>query len=297
MLQIFADRVKFQYSLGHSVGRLSKWLFMVILAAHWIGCLNFMMCRIWEYPDESWVVRSQLNGPQVSIGTQWSWCFFKALMLLISIGFQEPPLMMSHCMVIDDMTGQVSEWCQIESWTTLLFLYVGCFFYAILISEVSSIVIQLNRIRNAYESRLQNANEYMSAKKLPYEIRDKVREYYHMQFEKGMLYDETEILRQLPASIRRDILNHNSSELVRIVPVLNTADKDESSQFTTQIAACIKPTVAFAQEVIFEENTTGEEMYFIYSGVVEIVSKHYHRNKGIVTAIGNGTISCFGSAL
>merc|ERR1712185_483057 len=70
-----------------------------------------------------------------------------------------------------------SNWCDVESWIQLVCLYIGTIFCALLISEISSIIIDINREAQEFAKLLQKTNVYMSAKKLPYELRDKVREF------------------------------------------------------------------------------------------------------------------------
>jgi hyperpolarization activated cyclic nucleotide-gated potassium channel 2 len=60
-----------------------------LILAHWIGCFNFMLVRLNDFPPDSWVVYSGLEDKSPS--TQWSWSFFKALAQMIMIGFETPP--------------------------------------------------------------------------------------------------------------------------------------------------------------------------------------------------------------
>lgn len=60
-----------------------------LILAHWIGCFNFLLVRLHDFPSDSWVVYAGLvdRSPYV----QWSWSFFKALAQMIMIGFETPP--------------------------------------------------------------------------------------------------------------------------------------------------------------------------------------------------------------
>jgi len=60
-----------------------------LILAHWIGCFNFLLVRLHDFPSDSWVVYAGLvdKSPYV----QWSWSFFKALAQMIMIGFETPP--------------------------------------------------------------------------------------------------------------------------------------------------------------------------------------------------------------
>ena len=60
-----------------------------LVLGHWIGCLNFMLVRLNDFPQDSWVVFAGLEDQDPY--TQWSWSFFKALAQMIMIGFETPP--------------------------------------------------------------------------------------------------------------------------------------------------------------------------------------------------------------
>ena len=85
---------------------------------------------------------------------------------MIMIGFETPPFTNVSCTT-------TSYWCSIETWTTLVCLYIGTLFYALLISNVSSMVAQLNQAKKAFEEKLMEVNEYMVDKKLPSDLRER----------------------------------------------------------------------------------------------------------------------------
>lgn len=60
-----------------------------LILGHWIGCFNFMLVRIYDFPEDSWVVYANLHNEDTL--TQWSWSLFKALAQMIMIGFETPP--------------------------------------------------------------------------------------------------------------------------------------------------------------------------------------------------------------
>lgn len=60
-----------------------------MILAHWIGCFNFMLVRLYDFPPDSWIVYADLQHSSSAI--QWSWSFYKALAQMIMIGFETPP--------------------------------------------------------------------------------------------------------------------------------------------------------------------------------------------------------------
>mmetsp|Transcript_29712 Transcript_29712/g.63645 ORF Transcript_29712/g.63645 Transcript_29712/m.63645 type:complete len:859 (+) Transcript_29712:79-2655(+) len=247
-----------------------------LVLAHWIGCFNFMLVRLYNFPSDSWVVYAGLNGEDPF--TQWSWAFFKALAQMIMIGFETPPFTNVSC-------DTASEWCSIENWITLGCLYLGAIFYSLLISSISSILQTANQASRLFDEHLLRMDDYMRTIKLPTETREKVKEYFYLQYSNGKLHKESEILDFLSPILRREIKEHNTEDIRRKVPLLRVGDH---SDFAMDVSCVIESTMVFENETIFREKTTGDEMYFIHSGVVEIVVSTPSNERATYLAIGDG---------
>ena len=154
----------------------------------------------------------------------------------------------------------------------MLALYIGVVFSALLISEVGVIVTSLDRSRQLYHDKLQEANEYMRANKLSPELREHVREYFSLRYSDQKMFHEQTILEDLSPNLRTQIREEVSSNIVTRVPLLH--ENDQNHAFIDAIVTQLKgPLITFVGEIIFYENTTAHEMYFIYSGVIGIFSK------------------------
>ena len=81
------EKLNFHISDGYT--KLMRLGFAALILAHWIGCFNFMLVRLHDFPYDSWVVYAGLRDKSPYV--QWSWSFFKALAQMIMIGFQTPP--------------------------------------------------------------------------------------------------------------------------------------------------------------------------------------------------------------
>ena len=269
-----------QWRMSDSAIKLTKLFFFVLLAAHWIACFHWFLCRSYDFPEDSWVYFSELQGPEhggpeVTVMLQYSWALFKALAQMITIGFETPPFTNVSCTT-------TSFWCSIETWTTLLCLYIGTIFYALLISNTSTIIMQLNMAKRQFEEKMQQVNEYMRDKKLPSSLRDKVRDYYHLAYSEGKIFDETGILSELAPSLRSEILHYNSRDLYQMVPIFSSSPYT----FTAEVANVIRPEIAFAEEQVIVEGTSGDTIYYIYKGIAEV--RPVHHKEAVFTAIGDG---------
>lgn len=129
-------------------------------------------------------------------------------------------------------------------------------------------------------------DDYMRHKKLPAAMREKVKEYFHLQHSNGKLYNESEILKMLTPILRREIKNFNGRDVTVKVPLLSSVT---ARAFSEEMSMALEPLIVFENEVIIREKTTGEEMFFINSGVIELFVAG-SQNTAYV-AIGDGCVS------
>lgn len=250
------ERLNFRISDGFT--KLIRLGVGALILGHWIGCFNFMLVRLHDFPEDSWVVYAGLESKGAY--EQWTWSLFKALAQMIMIGFETPPFTNASC-------DTASHWCAIEHWITLGCLYLGAIFYSLLISSISSILQTANLASRQFEEKLLQLDDYMRSKKLPAAMREKVKDYFHLQHSNGKLYNETEILDMLTPILRREIKHFTGRDITMKVPMLSAV---ENKQFTEEMTSALEPTIAFTNEIILREKTTGDEMFFINNGVVEI---------------------------
>ena len=167
---------------------------------------------------------------------------------------------------------------------------MGAIFYSILISSISSILHSASQSTRQFDERLLQIDEYMRSKKLPAAMREKTKDYFYLKFSNGKLLNEAEILDLLSPVLRREIKQFTAQDICKKIPLLsNPLCKD----FAHDISCVIEPSIVFANEVIMREGTTGEELFFISSGVVEIYVSAIKTTSYLT--VGDGCVSATSS--
>jgi len=187
------------------------------------------------------------------------------------VGFETPPITNLSC---EDITD---EWCEIEMWITLGSMYLGSLFYAIMISNISSIIFSMNFAARQYQEKSQQLNEYMRSKNLPAQLREKVRDYYALRYSEGKIFNEDAVMTDLSPALRREIMIFASRELFLKVPFF----RDSGNGFISSLATSLQAVVTFQNDLILEEGTTGDSMYFISSGKVQIFVEEFFEDQSI----------------
>lgn len=260
---------KYKVSVPESAIKMGQLLLLLLLGAHWIGCFQWFVAaeqaegdknKSRHWPMGSWVRAARLGSSP--IWKQYAWSYYKALSQMILIGFEVPSAVNQSCTTI-------SKWCGVEHWITLACLYLGALFYSLLISNVSMILVSTNLSARQYRDALQLLNEYLRAKAVPASLRDRVKDYYTLQHAEGTLFDETKILNMVTPDLKAEILLHTTRDLVAKVPLLSACGND----IIKALVVHIRCRVALDAERIVVEATPGDDLFFISSGIFDIVLK------------------------
>ena len=132
---------------------------------------------------------------------------------------------------------------------------------------MSAIIVNANLSRRSYQDQLNATNEYMRSKRLPPALRDRVRGYFQLRFSEGRMFNEGNILNNLNPELRKEISSYNTRGLLEKVPLLCNSP----IRFFQVLAGELVPHLFFAGDTVVHENEAGDEVYFIDSGILEIL--------------------------
>lgn len=233
-------------NVTRSVIRFVNLISLMMLVAHWNGCMQYLVPVLNDFPANSWVIIHDLRDKAWT--EQYLWALFKALSHMLCIGYgRHPP-------------QNIPETC-----VTITSMMSGATFYALFIAYSINVIQTMDSPSRHYKEKIQQIEEYMAHRRLPVHLRDKITKYYEHRFQ-GKLFDEEKILSEVSRPLRKAIVNYNCRELVRAVPFFYDADPD----FVSAIITKLDFEVYLEGDVIIREGELGTEMYFLKSGVVSV---------------------------
>ena len=132
-------------------------------------------------------------------------------------------------------------------------LVIGLMFQFLLISHISSILVNFSISKQKFQEELRMVNDYMRSKAHPLDLRDRVRDFYGLRY-RGQMFDERQILSKLSTPLRNEILHYNSRELYPLVPLLrNTPEACARARCAANpraLAAAVSASVSDPAELI-----------------------------------------------
>ncbi|XP_057290465.1 potassium/sodium hyperpolarization-activated cyclic nucleotide-gated channel 1-like [Hydractinia symbiolongicarpus] len=235
------------YCLTFGLLRYIKLISMMLIVAHWNGCLHFMLPMLQEFPPNCWVKLSKLENEAWYV--QYGWALFKTLSHMLCIGY-----------------GRFIPELLSEAIATIFTMVTGATFYALFIAHSMAYVIQSDLSNNVYQEKLNELNDYMVYRFLPDETRKRVSEYFEHKHQRGKFFKDEDILAEMSKPLRDEILNHICADFVKGLTILQTAPEPFISSFLSKL----KYEVYLNTDTIFEEETPSDEMFFIRKGTLRL---------------------------
>ncbi|KAI9203342.1 uncharacterized protein BJ171DRAFT_600195 [Polychytrium aggregatum] len=156
-----------------------------------------------------------------------------------------------------------------ERWVTIFNMISSSILLAVLVGNISSVMIGLDSSGRKFRERIDEVNQYAAYKGLDPSAKQRVLEYYEFKYTNGKFFDENTILSDLNASIRKSICLHNSRQL--IVNFAFFRDADET--FINSVVTALRINHFLPGDYVIEVGTIGEEMYFIAVGFLDVITE------------------------
>ncbi len=237
---------QFMHRLGQanymniSVLRMVFLGFWVLLLSHWTACI-WMSIGAGNIPieDQQEPLRFYIRSLYWSITT------------IVTIGY-----------------GDITPQTNIQTIFTMFIEIAGAAMYGYVIGNVASLLANLDVARAQYLEKLEKINTFMRFRKIPEGLQERVRSYYAYLWESRRGYDESNVLTDLPGSLKVEVSLFLNKDIIEKVPIFQGANDD----LVQQIVMNLRPVVYTPGDYVFRKGEVGDNMFFISRGAVEVVS-------------------------
>ncbi|KAJ3200338.1 anaphase-promoting complex subunit Hcn1, partial [Dinochytrium kinnereticum] len=214
----FKKRIEAAVGGGRTLTNLVVLLACLLIFLHLEGCLFFLIGRLSDYTNSP--VSESRNA---TVLEQYVEAMFYAVSNTVPVAYK--PKDAPH------------------QWVILMLAMAGAALYAMIIGAVASFSNGLDASGRIYRQKVDELNEYvfkplryMNWKKLPAQLRTKMRHYYALKY-RGKFFEESSLLDTLNQSLRNEIAVHNCRELIDQVPFLQRKEDDgRTDSFIGRIA-------------------------------------------------------------
>ncbi|RLN12894.1 potassium channel KOR1 [Panicum miliaceum] len=133
---------------------------------------------------------------------------------------------------------------------------------AYLIGNMTALIVKGSRTER-FRDKMKEVIRYMNRNKLGKEIREQIKGHLRLQYESS--YTEASVLQDIPISIRAKISQTLYKPYVESVPLF----KGCSAEFTQQIVIRLQEEFFLPGEVILEQGSAVDQLYFVCYGALE----------------------------
>lgn len=254
----YIDSIEENFDVNLRVLRLVGVVMKVVFVSHLLGCFWFYVGsaqRDDESAKESWLsVYDNGSALDASVGQQYLYSVYWALTTLTTVGY-----------------GDITAQNDLERAYTMFALLVSAMVFAYLMGDITALIASLDKQKAMIDSRMDAVKEYASWRKLPNDLRIRVRRYYTHFFQEQPGFDETEILEGLSHALRaevtRDILKDTLGRLHLFTHRL-------PPDFQAAIYPKLKPLVVEGDgEMIFERGSFAHDLAFLVEGEVAALAE------------------------
>ena len=142
---------------------------------------------------------------------------------------------------------------------------VGVFGY--ILSNMASLLSRQDAARDHHMDNLDKIETFMRTHYIPTDLRGKVRAYYHYLWTNKKGYQDNALLESLPNKIQSELFFYINRSIIEKVPFLKGANQELIEDLMNQL----EPRIYVPGEKVFRHGETGDALYFIHSGEVEIL--------------------------
>ncbi|EKX40720.1 hypothetical protein GUITHDRAFT_113250 [Guillardia theta CCMP2712] len=270
------DKLELAYPASTPLFGLGRLLFILAVVAHinaclfyWIGSLN---------PGNSWVSKYIFGCCDTSItlltaegyGESGTECYHPSALPSVEVLYVQS-IYWSFVTLSTVGYGDITPCNEMEMMYTSAAMVLGSALFAYIVGSISTVAMSANNQDLKMKERVQVMQEYLTERKFPADISDRVRKHCMNKW-KRTIFDEQFLLNEIPSKLRFSLLQYVHSDLIENVNLLK-AIHVECPGVLMSLLPRIKVTTFQPNEVILEYNDTSYNFYIIKMGEVSILYK------------------------
>jgi len=227
--------------------RIGKSTLLYLMTSHFIGCGFFAFGLPNDFGTNSWLPPEEwLERPYLSQYLQ---------VLYWGLGALSDRL--EHPAPVD--IGSTAFILVVQLLGVLLLAYV--------IGNIAFAIDDANETFQAWRLELDYVQRFMQTAELPRDLQDRVRRYYSYTWNLNRGFDDFDMLKDLPSTLRTDVC----LQLTQSTVLANPLFKDLDPNFMHALVKTLMKRTLVPNEFLVREGEPGDEMYFIRSGVIVIL--------------------------
>ncbi|CAG9311648.1 unnamed protein product [Blepharisma stoltei] len=233
--------------------KLIKFAIFVAIVVHVMGCLWYLIAKLDNFSPNTWVARhGYIDSDKTSCYIASIYFIFTTL---TTVGY-----------------GDIHAYTKSERAFVFVLMALGVAFYSYTISNLSTIMANMDSKTSNLRNRLNALNDFAKATKLPDDLKQKIKAHILLNYEENMFswFDQDTLMNELPASLRTDVSLHMHHKIVEKIYFFQ--DKDPG--FISYIVPKLRTVSLQPGEFLYKEYEFPDEVYFLTKGRVNLIASN-----------------------
>ncbi|XP_078159636.1 potassium channel KOR1-like isoform X1 [Carex rostrata] len=251
----FCKSLEKDIRINYLFTRIIKLLFVELYCTHTAACIFYYLATTVPESREgyTWIGSLQLgdysysNFREIDLGKRYWTSLYFAIVTMATVGYGD-----IHAVNIREMIF------------IMIYVSFDMILSAYLIGNMTALIVKGSKTEK-FRDKMKDVIKYMNRNKLGRDIRDQIKGHLQLQHESS--YTEASILEDIPISIRSKISQTLYKPYVENVNLF----KGCSAEFMQQIVIRLQEEFFLPDEVILEQGTAVDQLYFVCHGVLEAI--------------------------
>ncbi len=217
--------------------RLFLLVFWILVAAHLIAC--------------GWIF---IGGPgeYATDGETYLEAFYWTVTTLTTIGY-----------------GDITPAEPVQFIFVIVIMLIGAAIYGFIIGNIANIIANIDVAKSQFRERVETVDTFLKYRNIPGELQKRIRDYYDYLWESRRGYEESQLLEDLPTSLKTQVAFFLNQDIIEKVPIF----KNASREFIRDIILNLQPVIYTPGDQVITAGEIGYEMYFISRGEVDVTNE------------------------
>ena len=220
--------------------RIFQYASCCAIASHWVAC--------------GWI-KIAGTDPADGIGTAYNKALYWTITTLTTVGY-----------------GDICPHDNLGRFYNVIVMICGVGMYGFVIGNVSSLLVKVDSVRETQRKKMNGLADFMNHCLVPAGLQQEVYEFYTHFLLVHTSGEDSAILEDLPKPLKEQLEMYSNMKLINAVPMFQGL----SQTCREDLAKSLVQVVTGPKENIITYGETGNEMYFLGHGMVEVVSNQSH---------------------
>jgi len=267
---------KYMFFINPAVIRLFELVMVVILIWHYIGCLWWYVARESGMPTETRLLVLQIVGDVSELPNglvQYLAAFYWATMMTTGLNVAAGP---------GNSAGQISY--------EILVTFLGICMQAYILGAASSEIANMDATSKLRRQKLESIKSHLRYLRVPAFLTLPIIEFYETLFAKKATFDESDILKDMPSSLKVQLAVVLNEEFLKKVPFFQFLEP----RIIATLVLCLRSRVYLPFETVIHQGDVGIALFFIRAGGAEVLKQGAGEGDDEMIVTRLHEFACFG---